>query len=90
MSQLDPAQIARPKVRYKRVYRRMLGEREEIKSLTVSPRNAATMLGISNASLYVLLKTKKLPAYKLGAKTLILISDLKKFLSHLPPYEPKK
>jgi excisionase family DNA binding protein len=86
----DTFQAVRPKIRYKRVYRPILGEREEIKRLTVSPRMAAEMLGMSNAGMYVLLNRKALPAYKLGSKTLILISDLKKFLTHLPPYEPRK
>ena len=89
MSQLDPVQIAAlPKARYKRAYRRILGE--EINSLSISPRGAAQMLGISNSSVYILLNKRKLPAYKLGSKTLIRIADIKKFLSNLPRYEPKK
>jgi Helix-turn-helix domain len=91
VSTLDPVQLAaRPKVRYKRAYRRLLGERETIKSIAVSPIDAAIMLGISRASVYNLLKTRALPAYKLEARTLILVSDLKKFLSHLPRYESGK
>lgn len=81
---------ARPKARYKKIYRRAMGDREEIKALVVNPIDAATMLGVSRATIYSLLKDGKLPAYKLQSRTLILISDLRKFLKNLPTYEPRK
>ena len=90
VSQLDPVQ-ARPKARYKRFYRRaVIGELDTIKRLTVGPVEAATLLGISRSSIYELLREGKLPAYKLGGKTIIVIDDIMKFLAHLPRYEPHK
>jgi excisionase family DNA binding protein len=41
-------------------------------------------VGVGRDKLYCLIREGKLPARKLGRKTLILASDLEKFLKELP------
>jgi excisionase family DNA binding protein len=73
---------------YKKRYRRTI----ERQSLTVSLIEAATILGVSRATVYNLLKQNKLRAHKLGSRTIILTADIRKFISKLPlyTYEPRK
>ena len=73
--------VERPEIKYKR----MIGER-----LTLTPIEAAAMLGVSRATLYMLMKTGRLKAYKLDLRTFLLPADLKKFLSKLPLYGKQK
>ena len=87
MSALDPVQ--RPKIRYKYHRMRVLGERETIKRLTLTSVEAAKMLGVSRGTLYMLLKTRRLQAYKLDSKTVFFPADLRTFLSKLPPWSPE-
>jgi excisionase family DNA binding protein len=52
--------------------------------LAYSPANAARQAGISRSRLYELIAAGKLPARKLGHRTLILRGDLERYLDSLP------
>jgi excisionase family DNA binding protein len=54
--------------------------------LAVSPRDAGRMAGISRSRVYELIKAGELPAYKDGALTLILVSDIEARLARLKPF----
>ena len=55
--------------------------------LAVSIREAAAMLGISPRSVQNFVSLKKLPARKIGRRTLVLMRDLEAFLrrDHVSP-----
>ena len=52
--------------------------------LTYGPLEAAKALGISRSSIFELMKSGALPAFKLGRRTLLKASDLSAFLAQLP------
>lgn len=58
--------------------------------ITLSPQEACRQLGIGTTSLYALIKNKKIPAYKMGRKTLILKSDIEKFIMNLPALDTSR
>ncbi len=49
-----------------------------------SPKEACGVLRVGPTTLYALIKAKKLPARKLGRKTLIAKSDVRAFMATLP------
>ena len=49
----------------------------------VSPAEAARILNISRTKLYQHLG-KEIPLHKLGRRSLVLVSDIEKFLNELP------
>lgn len=51
---------------------------------THSITETARLLGIGRSTLYVLIKDGRLPARKLGKRTLILHEDLERFIASLP------
>jgi len=53
------------------------------------PVEAAEVLGISRALIYRLIRQGEIPARRLATRTLVLRSDLERFASSLPAYEPK-
>lgn len=53
------------------------------------PAEAADVFGISRAMLYELIARGDIPARKLGARTLILRTDLERYAAALPTYEPQ-
>ncbi|WP_082549602.1 helix-turn-helix domain-containing protein [Mesorhizobium sp. Root552] len=55
--------------------------------LAVSIPQAATMIGISRSSLYLLFQDGSLTPRKSGKRTLILVSDLERYVSNLPSAE---
>jgi excisionase family DNA binding protein len=54
--------------------------------LALTIHEARVLTGLGRTKLYELLKTGKLPAKKVGKRTLILRSDLEDFLASLPRY----
>jgi excisionase family DNA binding protein len=48
--------------------------------LAVSVRDAAAMLSLSSRSIQSYISAKKIPARKVGKRTLILVRDLEEFL----------
>ena len=50
----------------------------------LSVADACTIAGIGRTKLYQAIKERKLKARKLGARTIILRTDLQKFLASLP------
>lgn len=54
------------------------------------PAEAAKCIGISRATLYELIRSKRLRARKLGTSTLIAVRDLDAFVAGLPEYDPPK
>ena len=52
----------------------------------VSVKSAVQVSGIGRSKLYEAMNTGKLPARKLGTRTIILLDDLKAYLDELPPY----
>jgi hypothetical protein len=55
--------------------------------LAVSPPEAARMIGLSRSSLYLLFREGKVVPRKSGKRTLVLVEDLQRYLSELPPAE---
>lgn len=58
-------------------------------SLAIGIKAAARLIGISPASVYVLLNDGKLPAGKCNGRTLIRRSDIETFLASMPPFRPR-
>ncbi|MDG5751968.1 helix-turn-helix domain-containing protein [Qipengyuania sp. XHP0211] len=56
----------------------------KIEPLAYSMEEAAAMLGISRGKLYRILNVGEIGGKKLGRRTIILHSDLVKFLDNLP------
>jgi excisionase family DNA binding protein len=52
--------------------------------LLFSPKEAQTLLGVSHASLYRLLRAGRLDARKIGAKTVITAESIERFIAGLP------
>ena len=55
--------------------------------LAYSIEEAAAMLGISRGKLYRIMNVGEIGGKKLGRRTIILHSDLVKFLDNLPDYD---
>jgi excisionase family DNA binding protein len=55
-----------------------------LEPLAVSPRQAATMLAVSKRTVSRLIAAKKIPARKLGIRTLVDVAALKAFFATLP------
>jgi excisionase family DNA binding protein len=51
--------------------------------IAVSPRDAASLAGVSRSRIYELINAGELPAYKDGARTLILVADIEAWLARL-------
>jgi excisionase family DNA binding protein len=51
--------------------------------IAVSPRDAARIAGVSRSRIYELISAGELPAYKDGARTLILVADIEAWLARL-------
>lgn len=51
---------------------------------------SATYLGIGRVSVYNLINTGKLPAYKLGGRTILLREDLDRLLDSLPRFKGRE
>ena len=52
--------------------------------ISYSPVEAAKVLGVSRAYMYVLLARGEIPARKIGTRTLIAATDLQAFLNRQP------
>jgi excisionase family DNA binding protein len=52
--------------------------------ISYSPVEAAKVLGVSRAYMYVLLARGEIPARKIGTRTLIAAADLQAFLNRQP------
>jgi excisionase family DNA binding protein len=50
-------------------------------ALAFSVPNAATVIGVSRSTLYELLATKHIRAFKVGRRTLIADSELRRFVA---------
>jgi excisionase family DNA binding protein len=57
--------------------------------LYVPPREAARLLGISRASLYVLLANGQVTARKYGTRTLVSVESLRAYGETLPAWTPE-
>lgn len=55
----------------------------DLSPLAVSPTEGAAILGVSRTKFYEYLN-KQIPSRKLGARTLVLVSDIERFLNDLP------
>jgi excisionase family DNA binding protein len=55
---------------------------DDIAALAVSPAKGAALLGVSRSKFYELLN-KEIPAFKLGRRTLVRVSDIERFLESL-------
>lgn len=58
--------------------------------ITVDPKTAAKMIGVGIVTLYSLLASGRIPAAKLGKRTLIRVSDIDNFLNELPSYKSER
>jgi len=52
--------------------------------IALSPANAALALGVARSTVYELLRTRQIRGKKLGARTLIPVAELERFLAALP------
>jgi len=52
--------------------------------IAVSVERAAELCGLSRSSIYIAIKAGKLTPRKAGARTLVLVSDLRTFIERLP------
>jgi excisionase family DNA binding protein len=52
--------------------------------LAATINEAVEMSGLSRSAIYRAIKEERIPKRKNGARTLILVSDLEKFLTSLP------
>ena len=50
----------------------------------LAPEEAARVAGLGRGSIFAAIRSGRLPARKAGRRTLILASDLKRFLADLP------
>jgi excisionase family DNA binding protein len=57
-------------------------------ALTIAEAKLAA--GVGRSTLYEAISTGRLPARKLGRRTLILADDLRAWLERLPPVKPSK
>jgi excisionase family DNA binding protein len=57
---------------------------------TFSINQACSHIGLGRTKIYQLIKTGNLKARKIGARTIILESDLNDFLKSLAPYPSKE
>jgi len=55
-----------------------------LKPLAYRPKEAATVLGVSRATIYNMMSDGRIAAYKLGGTTLIRHSDLERILDEAP------
>jgi hypothetical protein len=55
----------------------------DLTPLAVSPTKGAVICGISRTKFYEYLN-KQIPSRKLGTRTLVLVSDIERFLNDLP------
>lgn len=55
--------------------------------LAVSIPQAATMIGISRSSLYLLFQNGSITPRKSGRRTLVLVSEIERYVAHLPAAE---
>jgi hypothetical protein len=55
----------------------------DLSPLAVSPTEGAAILGVSRTKFYEFLN-KEIPSRKLGTRTLVLVSDIERFLNDLP------
>lgn len=63
-------------------------QHETLRPLAVSILDAVQMTGISRASLYRAIATKKLVARKHGGRTVLLVEEVERFLHGLPTAGP--
>lgn len=54
--------------------------------LTLNVREACELLGLGRSSFYRAIREGRLPAKKLGKRTLVLRADLERFLAGLPDH----
>lgn len=59
-------------------------------NLTYSVEQLQKIIGVGRTTVYQLLKSGRLPAKKLNGRTLVLKSDLEKFLQDLECYPSKQ
>lgn len=52
--------------------------------LALSPAEAAVAIGLGRSKLYELLKTGQITAKKSGARTIITVAELQRFVAALP------
>lgn len=64
-------------------------EQDQHQQLAIGVKAAARLIGISPASVYVLLNDGKLRAGKCNGRTLIRRADIEAFLASMPPFRPK-
>ena len=67
---------------------RFSGDRQ--RSISVRPKEAARLIGVSYAHFKKLLRTKKIPSHKDGTARLILRADLGAYVRGLPDVAPKE
>jgi excisionase family DNA binding protein len=53
---------------------------EQLQPIAVGPTDAARMIGVSRAFIYILINDGKLPCAKLGSRRLIRVNDLQKLI----------
>jgi excisionase family DNA binding protein len=61
-----------------------MSEVHEIEAAALSVRDAAVFLSAGESTIWKLIREQKLPAKRLGARTLVLRSEVEKFLHDLP------
>lgn len=62
-----------------------MGDVHEIEAAALSVRDVAAFLNAGESTVWKLIREQKLPAKRLGARTLILRADAEQFLNGLPP-----
>jgi excisionase family DNA binding protein len=61
----------------------------ELKKLTISVREAAAMIGVSQRTIWSLAKSGELPVVKIGTRRLFQISALERFIKEHSTTEPQ-
>lgn len=59
----------------------------QTQALAFRPDQAAEAIGISRSALYELLRSRKLKGRKIGGATIVLRSELERFLQALPEFQ---
>jgi excisionase family DNA binding protein len=66
-----------------------LGHDQALARIFYSPKETEALLGVSHATVYRLIKSKKIDAFKLGGKTMISAESIKRLVVELPPAAAK-
>jgi excisionase family DNA binding protein len=65
-------------------YQTNLLESGPVPRTLLSVAESCTSLGVSRSTLYALIRSRRLPARKLGGRTVIAVDDLREMIKKLP------